>query len=175
MERVLLVLTFIAAIGSAILGGVFFAFSCFVMAALGRLPSEQGTAAMNAINVTILNPGFFFAFFGIALACSALAVIALFQISEIGAKLTLAASLIYIVGTIGATMAFNVPLNAALASVQAGSPESASLWSRYVNEWTAWNQVRTIASIISAILFTTALMFPAPEEVDPGPLAKDDT
>ena len=69
MERVLLVLTFIAAIGSGIVGGIFFAFSSFVMTALGRLPSEQGTAAMNAINVTVITPGFFLVFFGIALAC----------------------------------------------------------------------------------------------------------
>ena len=163
MERVLLVLTFIAAIGSGIVGGIFFAFSSFVMTALGRLPSEQGAAAMNAINVTVINPGFFLVFFGIALACVVLAMTSLFQLGETSPKLTLAASLIYIVGSIGVTMAFNVPLNDALAGAQAGSPESASLWPSYLDRWTAWNHIRTIASIISAILFTAALMLPVAE------------
>ena len=39
------------------------------MAALGRLPSDHGIAAMNSINVTVINPGFFLAFFGTGLLC----------------------------------------------------------------------------------------------------------
>ncbi len=44
------------ALGSALVAGVFFAFSTFVMKALGRLQPEQGIAAMQSINVTVLNP-----------------------------------------------------------------------------------------------------------------------
>jgi uncharacterized membrane protein len=55
------------------------------------------------------------------------------------------------------TIVFNVPLNDALAVAKANTPESAALWSRYLNEWTAWHYVRTLASIISAILFIAAL------------------
>ena len=51
-------LVFMAAIGSGIVAGVFFAFSSFVMAALGRISPTQAVAAMNSINVTAVNPGF---------------------------------------------------------------------------------------------------------------------
>src|SRR3546814_1615199 len=60
---------FAAAFGAALVGGVFFGFSNFVMAGLGRMPSEQGVAAMNSINVTVINPGFMTALFGTGLLC----------------------------------------------------------------------------------------------------------
>jgi uncharacterized membrane protein len=58
----LLVLTCLAALGSSLIAGVFFAFSAFVMTALGRLPPHQGIAAMQSINIAVINPWFFAAF-----------------------------------------------------------------------------------------------------------------
>jgi uncharacterized membrane protein len=55
---VLFALTLAAALGCALLGGLFFAFSNFVMKALMRIPAPSGIAAMQAINVTVLNPLF---------------------------------------------------------------------------------------------------------------------
>lgn len=49
MMKLLPTLTFIAAIGSGVVGGVFFAFSNFVMPAFARLPAATGIAAMNSI------------------------------------------------------------------------------------------------------------------------------
>jgi len=52
MSRGLLVpLTLLAALGSGLVGGVFFGFSGFVMKALVRLRPGQGIAAMQSINV----------------------------------------------------------------------------------------------------------------------------
>jgi uncharacterized membrane protein len=48
----------IALLGSALIGGIFFAFSSFVMKALARVPSPEGIAAMQSINVVVLNPSF---------------------------------------------------------------------------------------------------------------------
>jgi uncharacterized membrane protein len=73
LDRTIFALTFAAAIGSGVVGGIFYAFSSFVMAALGRLPSAQGAAAMNAINVTVINPTFMIAFMGTTLVCLVLA------------------------------------------------------------------------------------------------------
>lgn len=72
-------------------------------------------------------------------------------------KLILVASLIYLVGCIGVTMVFNVPLNDQLAAV--APAQEAALWMRYLGEWTAWNHVRTIAPTLSAILFIIALIW----------------
>jgi uncharacterized membrane protein len=151
-------LTFAAAIGSALVGGIFYAFSTFVMAGLGRIPPEQGIAAMQSINITVLNPLFFSAFFGTGMLCLVLLAAACFNWHQPGSALLVAASLLYIVGCIGVTMAANVPLNDALAAVQPGAPEAASLWSRYLDVWTAWNHVRTVAPLAAAALFIIALI-----------------
>ena len=67
-------MTAVTAIACAVVGGVFFAFSSFVMAALRRLPAEQGIAAMQSINVLAVTPVFMTALFGTALLCVALAI-----------------------------------------------------------------------------------------------------
>lgn len=156
-ERAVVALTFAAAIGSGLVAGIFFAFSSFVMSALGRLPPQEGVAAMQSINVSVLNPGVLLALFGTGVVCALLVIGSYFRWHEPGGKLILAASLIYLVGCIGVTMLGNVPLNRALAAVQAGTPEAASLWSRYLVEWTTWNTVRTVAPLVGTFLFIAAL------------------
>jgi uncharacterized membrane protein len=47
-------LLWFSAIGCGLLAGVYFAFSTFIMTALGRIGQAQGIAAMNAINVEIV-------------------------------------------------------------------------------------------------------------------------
>jgi uncharacterized membrane protein len=128
------------------------------MAALGRLPTDHGIAAMNAINVTVINPGFFLAFFGTAALCLAASAGVMLRWTATGGTLVLLASVIYLVGCIGITMLRNVPLNNALVAVTLGTPEAAAFWTRYLGEWTMWNTVRTVAPVLSAILFTAALL-----------------
>lgn len=62
--------TVLSALGCGLMAGVFFAFSTFVMKALGALPPAQGIAAMQSINVAVINRWFMAAFFGTALLCS---------------------------------------------------------------------------------------------------------
>jgi len=150
-------LTLIAALGSGLMAGVFFAFSVFVMAALARLPSAQGIAAMQAINIAVINPIFMAVFMGTGILCAVLAVVSLLLWTQPGSVYLLAGALIYPVGSIGVTMRCNVPLNNALAAVAPDSTEGASLWSRYVTVWTAWNHLRTAACLGAAALLTIAL------------------
>lgn len=158
VDRAMFALTFAAAIGSAVVGGIFYAFSSFVMAALGRLPAAEGAAAMNAINVTVINFSFMTVFMGTALICLVLAGGSWFWWGETRGKLILVASLIYLIGSIGVTMVGNVPLNDALAAIQPNVPEAAAIWSQYLGVWTGWNHVRTIASLVAAVLFMAALI-----------------
>ncbi|WP_228050189.1 hypothetical protein [Tychonema sp. LEGE 06208] len=60
----LLILKLFAVLGCGLIAGVFFAFSTFVMNALGRLPPAQGIAAMQSINIAVINPLFITALFG---------------------------------------------------------------------------------------------------------------
>ena len=69
VDRLLFALTLVAALGCGLMAGLFFAFSVSVMKALARLPSAEGIAAMQSINVAIINPVFLAAFFGTAAAC----------------------------------------------------------------------------------------------------------
>ncbi|ATU91902.1 DUF1772 domain-containing protein [Phyllobacterium zundukense] len=149
-------LTLVAALGSGLIAGLFFAFSRFVMTALAKLPPEQGIAAMNSINVTILNATFGLAFFGTAVLGLGLGIVSILRWTEPGSLYVLIGSLIFLVGTIGVTMVFNVPLNDALAAVAPTSPEGAALWTRYLAEWLPWNHVRTLANIAALIAFILA-------------------
>ncbi len=67
----------IALLGSALVGGVFFAFSSFVMKALARVPSSEGIGAMQSINVDVINPSFLGAFMGTALLSLGVVVLVL--------------------------------------------------------------------------------------------------
>ncbi|PSB07783.1 hypothetical protein C7B76_27510 [filamentous cyanobacterium CCP2] len=143
-----------AALGCGLNAGVFFAFSTFVMPALARLQPPQGIAAMQSMNITAINPLFMLALFGTAFVCLFLAIAVLFKWQQPSAFYLLAGSLLYLIGAIAVTIAFNVPLNDALASVKPDSPEGATLWARYLTDWTFWNHVRTIAALAAAVLFT---------------------
>ena len=145
-----------AAVGCGLMAGVFFAFSTFVMSALARLPSPQGIAAMQSINITVINPLFMLAFLGTAIACVLLTITTLLKWQQPSAAYLLAGSLLYLMGTFLVTMFFNVPLNDALAKVKPDSLEGANLWMKYLNQWTFWNHVRTIASLMGAIAFILA-------------------
>ena len=150
--------TLVAALGCGLSAGVFFAFSGFVMPALGRLPPAQGIAAMQSINKLAVTPAFMTALFGTALTCLGLAVWALVIWGEHAAAWVLAGSVLYLAGPVAVTFSANVPLNDALAAVQPDSSGAASHWSRYLRRWTAWNHVRVTASLAAAGLLTVALL-----------------
>jgi uncharacterized membrane protein len=156
--NVLTVLEIIAAAGAGLTAGIFYAFSTFVMAAFARLPAEQGIAAMNSINVTVINPWFFTVFFGTPVICAILAFMAIFRWSEPGTAIILAACLIYIVGSLVVTVVFNVPLNDALAQITSASGEGGALWTRYLSDWTFWNSVRTVLPLLAMVMFIWGLI-----------------
>jgi uncharacterized membrane protein len=138
-----------AALGTALMAGLFFAFSVSVMRALASRPAAEGIAAMQAINRAILNPVFLVVFIGTALA----SVATLFS----GNAWLLAGGALYLAGAFGVTALFNVPRNNALARASAGDPESARLWADYLATWTAWNHVRTAASLAALALLIIGL------------------
>ena len=150
-------LTIVSALGSAVIGGLLFAFSTSVMRALGKLPPAQGAAAMQWINVLILNPLFLTIFVGTAVICATVAGLAALQWNGAASAWRLAGALLYVVGTVGVTMACNVPRNNQLAGVTADSPEGERVWARYLPEWTLWNHVRTLAAVAAAALFMLSL------------------
>lgn len=149
------ILTFLAILATALNAGLFFIFSVCIMAAFARLSPAEGAAAMNAINVVILNPWFFSAFFGGALLSLVLAILG-FLNGGAGGLLAAAGGVVFLVAVIGVTMVFNVPLNNALAAAPAGGAEQAALWQRFLDVWTMWNHVRTAGSLAAVGFFALA-------------------
>ncbi|MCI0638375.1 MAG: DUF1772 domain-containing protein [Gemmataceae bacterium] len=151
------VATLLAALGSGLIAGVFFIFSTSVMKALARLPVPAGIAAMQSINVVILNPWFFTAFFGTAVAGILAVITAVLHWRYPEAAYVIAGAALYLAGSIVVTIVCNVPKNNALASLAPDDPDAANFWADYVASWTAWNHVRTVASLLATASFTVAL------------------
>ena len=149
--------TLIAALGCGLIAGVCFAFSTFVMRGLARLPSAQGIAAMQSINITAISPWFMTAFLGTAAICGLLLISALISPHQPGAFYRLVGSLLYVVGTILVTMAINVPRNNALAAIDPASADVDRHWGGFLSSWTTWNHVRSVAALAAAASFTIAL------------------
>ena len=150
IQRALPSLTTISAIGAGIAGGVFFAFSTFVMPALRRLPAEGGISAMQAINVAAPNPLFMAVLFGTGVICAIVGVAALARPHEPGAMWRVAGALLY-VACLVLTAAYHVPKNDALALVDPHSAGAARAWAQYTSGWTAWNHVRALTSIAGGV------------------------
>jgi uncharacterized membrane protein len=157
MPDALFVLTFIAALGSALVAGVLFGFSTFIMPGLGRLSAAEATRAMQSINITAITPLFMGALFGTAAVCVAAVVGVVVDWDSSYGVYVLVGGALYLFGVIGVTMVANVPRNNVLAAVDAAGPDAERVWTTYLREWTAWNHVRTIAPLIAAGLFTAAL------------------
>jgi uncharacterized membrane protein len=150
--------TIATALGFALVAGVFFAFSTFVMPALARLPAAQGVAAMRSINVCAITPSFMAAMFAPLLAGIGLAIWAALSWDEAGAPWLLAGGVLYLLGTIVVTMAANVPMNDALVAMEPESAPAAEYWPRYVRVWNAWNHLRGAAGLAAAALLTVGLV-----------------
>jgi uncharacterized membrane protein len=144
----------VTALGCGLVAGVFYAFSSFVMPALGRLPAATGTAAMQSINVLAVTPAFMSVFCGTALASLAVAIDAL---AGGGSAAVVAAALLYLLGTFGLTVVYHVPRNDRLAEADPEADATARLWREYLPSWTAGNHVRAAASLAASALLVTAI------------------
>lgn len=117
-----------AALGSAVVAGVFAAFSGFVVRALAALPPATGAAAMRAVNVTALRPPLMTALFGTAALCVAAAATV---VAGGGPVLpVLAGAGAYLAGAVLVTAAANVPLNEELRRSVPGTPDGDAVWAR---------------------------------------------
>ena len=158
MDRLVPVVGVVALLGSALVGGIFFAFSSFIMKALARVPPSEGIGAMQSINVVVLNPSFLGVFIGTAVVSLGAGGLALAGWGRPFAPFFLGGALFYVVGTFLVTGLGNVPLNDQFAAVSATDPAALDVWQRYLSRWTMWNHVRTAAAIVAALLYTFGLM-----------------
>ena len=157
MDMAMQALTVFALLGSALIAGVFFAFSSFIMKALAQRPAPEGMAAMQAINVTVINPAFLGAFMGTAGLSLLLGVAALLGAGDLNQAWLACGAAAYFVGTFGVTVAGNIPMNNALEKANPDSSEGQGLWQDYLVRWTRFNTLRTLAALVAAACFLAAL------------------
>lgn len=146
------VLLWAAALGSGLLAGVYFAFSGFIMKSFDKLETAQSITAMNSINEIILRSLFMPVFFGSTIISLLLIVAASVYWDEAGAGPALVAGMVYFFGMFLCTVVFNVPLNNALARLNPEGETAQQGWSRYLNNWTKWNHLRTLSSLATCVL-----------------------
>lgn len=149
----------ITAILTALIAGLFYAYSCSVNIGLAKLPDDQYIAAMQSINREIQNPVFFISFMGTLIMLP----ICTFMNYKTGTMsnfwMLLAATILYCVGTFGVTIIGNIPLNETLDkfSLQAATiKEIANARSQFEMPWNKFHSIRTIASIMALILVIIA-------------------
>jgi uncharacterized membrane protein len=139
------------AVGAAVVGGVLFAFSTFVMKALDQLPADRAVAAMQSINRRAVTPLFMTTLFGTGLAGIVLGVDSIRHLDTTGPLLRFAGTALYLTALL-VTAVYHVPHNEVLARLDPMSLQASEYWHRYVTGWTAWNHVRAAASIAAAVL-----------------------
>jgi uncharacterized membrane protein len=143
---------------SAVMAGVFFVFSSFVIPALASLQAAEGIRAMQRINVDVFSWSFSLLFLGTPAACIVIGINAIINWSHPATIYYFCGTLVYLLGLMLVTGKGNVPLNHALARVDSDSPEGVAMWKHYLVHWTRWNSLRALAGLISSILFAIGLL-----------------
>lgn len=141
---------------SAIVGGVFSAFSEFVMRGLLRAEPAGGIEAMQHINRTVLGTQFVAGILLIAPMSIAFAVYAMSAIDGAAKLAVISASVVYVPSVLLMTMFGNVPMNNRLDRFDYRSSEAESYWRTYGRVWTRLNHVRTLGSVLTAGLYLVA-------------------
>lgn len=144
---------------TALMAGLFYAWSCSVMLGFARLTGKEFVTAMQATNRAIQNPVFFTAFFGAPIFLVISSVIHYHQSPRFG--LLSAATVIYLIGTFGVTIFGNVPMNNTLNrfDLQAASEtEIAAQRTDFEGRWNNLNTIRTVSSTLAVILVIVACL-----------------
>jgi uncharacterized membrane protein len=154
----LLIFSQVAVLAYALIGGVFLAFSDFIMRSLALTSGDGGVEAMQAINREVFRWVFMAMFLGMAPLSLLIVFLGGVIIGGGAGTLMMLAGLTYVVGCFGVTVFCNVPMNKALANMNLGNADTKGYWTKtYLPRWTFWNSVRTIACIVSATLMLFAL------------------
>ncbi|RKE52663.1 DUF1772 domain-containing protein [Sphingobacterium detergens] len=150
-----------AVITSALISGLFFAYTFSVNLGLHKLDDKGYLMAMQNINREILNPVFYICFLGAPLLLIASSVM-YFDLSSPKFYLIAAACASYIIGVFIITAAKNVPLNNQLDTLDiAGTTSDALQRMRLLIEqpWVFWNNLRTVFSFLTLVFLIVSLIF----------------
>jgi uncharacterized membrane protein len=162
MSPLVIMLQF-AVLAYALVAGVFLAFSDFIMRSLAITGGVGGVEAMQVINREVFRWIFMTLFLGMAAVSVPSPLYAWVACrrpcrdADHRSRRWSISSAVF-----GVTVAFNVPMNQALAGMSSSSAATRDTgFETYVPRWTFWNSVRTGASAISAMLLLVGLLWMA--------------
>lgn len=158
LPTIILVFT---ATATALIAGLFYAWSSSVTLGLARLPDTLYITFMQTTNKAILNPVFFASFLGTAILLPISTFLHYDPIISHRFIFLLVATLVYFVGGLGVTIFGNIPLNEALAdfNLQSASNETiAAQRAKFEGRWNKLNTIRTISSTLSILLVIIACL-----------------
>ncbi|ANP55392.1 putative membrane protein [Streptomyces griseochromogenes] len=139
-----------ATVAMGLIAGVFYIFACAVMPALARSDDRTYVEVMRHINTVIQNPVFFLSFMG-ALVLTGWSA---WQLRGSASARWIRAALVAYALVFFVTVAFNIPLNNALAAQ--GDPSA--LRRHFEGPWVAWNVVRAVGSTVAVAFLARALL-----------------
>lgn len=149
----------VSVIAYATIGGVFLAFSDFIMRSFNLVKGQGGIEAMQVLNVEIMRSVFMVLFIGLTLVSLFIAVYAAITLEGMQSRLLMLSGGLYLVGVFGVTAAGNVPLNNHLAAIDAGAAQTLAFWKEaYMTRWVSLNSLRTLACLLASGLTLSALV-----------------
>lgn len=157
MTTILLIIT---ATVTALIAGLFYAYSCSVVLGLGKLSDSEYLKSMQSINREILNPVFFLSFMGTAFLLPISTF--LYRGQNLVFILLLMATLAYLIGVFGVTMFGNVPLNDQLDKfdiVNSSAEAIKEMRNNFERKWNFLNNIRTVFSVITIVLTVCACIW----------------
>ena len=154
------VLLQLSVLAYAIVGGVFLAFSDFIMRSLGKTGGTAGVETMQIINREVFRWVFMSLFLGMVAVSVLVAICSATYLGGGPGRLISLGALVYLIGCFGVTVLFNVPKNEALAGMDLSSEATLSYWTdTYLPRWTMWNTVRTVACSLAAAMVLFGLVW----------------
>ena len=152
----------LTSVASALMAGLFYAYSFSVSPDLGRLSDAEYIRSMQHINRAILNPVFFMGFIGSLLLLPLSTYLQYSQPLSVRFWCLAAATLVYAVGVFGVTVAVNVPLNEALDAFNTQSASLSEITARRLSfepRWNTFNNVRTFCAIAATALVAVGCIY----------------
>jgi len=163
MFKLVNVLLIITGTTTALMAGLFFAWSFSVTNGIARLPDSGYIAAFQAMNRAIQN----FVFLSCFMATLILLPLVTFMhyTPQPSGRFwfLLAASVLYAVGVFGVTMALNVPMNEALDKFPLHTASADQITAQrawFEDRWNRLNMIRTVANALAMACFIIACLIP---------------
>jgi len=144
------------ALWSAVVGGVFSAFSEFVMSALLRTAAAGGIEAMQHINRTVIRTQFVLGILSVAVLSVLFALYSMTAFEGAALATLVLAPTVYLPTVFFMTVFGNVPMNNKLSRFDHTTAEAEAYWREYGRDWTRLNHFRSIGSILTAGLYLVA-------------------